>query len=48
MEEVANGNNYDEAITMFDLDENGVETVYKGFADKGVTIYGVVIEMAAV
>lgn len=48
MEEVANGNNYDEAITMFDLDEDGKETVYQGFADKGVTIYGVIIEMAAI
>lgn len=48
MEEVAQGNNYDEAITMFDLDENGVETVYHGFADRGIIIYGVIIEMAAV
>ena len=48
MEEVANGNNYDEAITMFDLNENGEETVYKGFADRGVTIYGCIIEMAAI
>lgn len=48
MEEVANANKYEEAITMFDLDENGVETVYQGFADRGITIYGVIIEMAAV
>lgn len=48
MEEVANGDNYEEAITMFDLDESGVETVYQGFADRGITIYGVIIEMAAV
>ena len=33
---------------MFDLDENGVETVYQGFADRGITIYGCIIEMAAV
>ena len=48
MEEVANADNYEKAITMFDLDENGVETVYQGFADRGVTIYGVIIEMAAI
>lgn len=48
MEEVANGNDYDRAITMFDLDEDGKETVYHGFGDRGITIYGVIIEMAAV
>lgn len=48
MEEVANATNYEEAITMHDLDEDGVTTVYKGFADRGITIYGCIIEMAAV
>ena len=48
MEEVANANKYGEAITMHDLDENGVTTVYKGFTDRGITIYGCIIEMAAV
>ena len=48
MEEVANANKYGEAITMHDLDENGTTTVYKGFTDRGITIYGCIIEMTAV
>ena len=47
MEEVANATNYDEAITMHDLDEGGATTVYKGFADKGITIYGCIIDTVA-
>jgi len=39
MQHLYNGNNYDEIITVHELDPNG-QNVYRMFGDKGITIYG--------
>jgi len=39
MQHLYNGNNYDEIITVHELDPNG-QNVYHMFGDKGITIYG--------
>jgi hypothetical protein len=46
MQEFYNGSNYDELITVHELDYNG-QNVHKSFLDNNIVIYGCGIEVVA-